>query len=205
MAKKKSGRSSLKTIGIILAVFLLILGCLVNPFSLRALAKLMVLPQAPLHKADVIVVLAGDLGDREQCAVELWKAGHAPRILMSGGGRFFGKSQTDWMAQFAIDQGVPSDNILREPNAMSTLENATLSLQVMRESGITSAIIVTDKYHTSRSKYTFDHFNVSPKIELQYYGCDDKIDYNHWYKDYEMRQEILSEWVKTVLYHVKLR
>ncbi|WP_173918694.1 YdcF family protein [Halobacillus sp. Marseille-Q1614] len=47
-------------------------------------------------------------------------------------------------------------NILEEPKARSTYENALLSKDIVKDNAFNSAIIVTSNYHSLRSKFTFE-------------------------------------------------
>ena len=132
-------------------------------------------PKAKAHfTADVIIVLgaavkpngipSNALLRRVQHAVTLWKAGQAPRLLMTGGVGQFPPSEAEVMQAIAIKSGVPEEAILLEPQGVSTLDSAQKCLQLLEKTNIGSqlkAIIVTDNWHMGRSLMTFRHVGLS--------------------------------------------
>jgi uncharacterized SAM-binding protein YcdF (DUF218 family) len=109
-------------------------------------------------KADALVVLGGGSGERPVRAVELFQAGAAPKILLSGMG------DCDSNAQFLVGKGVPAAVITREEHAASTLENAKFSIPLLRQMGAHRVIIVTTWYHSRRALACFEHF--APDIKF---------------------------------------
>ena len=81
------------------------------------------------EKGDCILVLGGSspFVDRVPKAVELYKAGLAPKIVMSGGPVWdtpYGRlSEADAMAACAMELGVPEEDIIRDNLARTTIEN----------------------------------------------------------------------------------
>jgi vancomycin permeability regulator SanA len=134
-------------------------------------------PKATTHfTADVIIVLgaavkpngipSNALLRRVQHAVTLWKAGLAPRLLMTGGVGQFPPSEAEVMQAIAIKSGVPEEAILLESQGVSTLDSAQKCLQLLKKTNIGSlsqlkAIIVTDNWHMGRSLMTFRHVGLS--------------------------------------------
>lgn len=100
-------------------------------------------------KADALVVLGGGTDERPTRAAELFKAGAAPLILVSGAG-------DDRINVRILEQnGVPAAAIFREPDSLSTLENARLSVPLLRQKGVHRVIIVTSWYHSRRALACF--------------------------------------------------
>jgi len=130
-------------------------------------------PKSKAHfTADIIIVLgaavkpngipSNALLRRVQHAVTLWKAGAAPRLLMTGGIGQFPPSEAELMQSIAVGFGVPEEAILLEPQGVSTLDSAQKCLQLLKNANIGSlsqlkAIIVTDNWHMVRSLMTFRH------------------------------------------------
>ena len=121
----------------------------------------------PLPEAAAIVVLSGPFGapegetdetsERVARGVALWQAGHAPRLVMSGGGSraLPGPGDAAFMAEEAIALGVPDEAILTETGSHSTLQNAW---NTARADGIDPAapiLLVTHRYHLSRAALSF--------------------------------------------------
>ena len=191
---KKHSHQLLLLVGV-LGIFILL-----SPFWLSATAKLLV-KQKPTTQADIIVVLGGGSGKRIAFASTLYHDGVAPTLLMSGGGKESGFDLAGLMSKYAQKSGVPSTNILSESKSLSTYGNATESLKVINTlDHINRILIVTSKFHTRRSYMTFRHIFRDQPYDLFIMGSDDGINYETWYKDYEMSNIILVEWCKFILY-----
>ncbi len=103
--------------------------------------------------ADVLVVLGGGSNaERARYAVELYKAGAAPRILCSGRG------DCEANASLLRRAGVPAAVILRDNQSRTTRENAQLSIPLLRQLGARRVIIVTTWYHSRRAWLCFRHY-----------------------------------------------
>lgn len=102
-------------------------------------------------KADVIIVLGGGAKERPERAAELYKAGAAPRIVVSGEG------DDVINLHLLLAAGVPAKAITLESKSRTTKENAELSVKLLRSGQAHSAIIVTSWYHSRRALKTFEH------------------------------------------------
>jgi len=109
-------------------------------------------------RADVIVLLGGDTGGRVVRALELYKAGGAPKILITGYG--------DWSMNrdYLLRAGVKSNALIIEPRSRTTKENAEFSSELMKARGMNSAILVTSWYHSRRALACFEHFDPGMKF-----------------------------------------
>jgi len=102
--------------------------------------------------ADVLVVVGGAPTERPQRAAELYKAGRAPKIILSGTG-------DGLFAEHMLEtNGVPASAIVREGNSHTTFENAKFSIPLLRTMGAKRVIIVTSWYHSRRALACFKHF-----------------------------------------------
>lgn len=150
-------------------------------------------------KADVIVVLSGCTGERVREAVALYHDGVAPVLLMTGG-PFFDRSMADFMAEYAISLGVPSENILREKASVSTHTNATESLPILKDLDATRVLLVTSRFHTARSYRTFCWI-LPDTMTVFVHGAPDNVG-KHWWSNGESLETVLIEWGKTVYYYI---
>lgn len=120
-------------------------------------------PRARLD-ADVILVLGhrppvrdgaieSELRARVDHGVALYRQGRAPWLLMSGGMSPQGVVEADVMATHAEGAGVPSAAILRERASRDTIENARLSVRLLRERLLRAprVLLVTSDYHIDRA------------------------------------------------------
>ena len=84
-------------------------------------------------------------------AVELYRAGVAP-ILIVTGGKAAGDRTTEAAASraWAEEHGVPPSAILAEDRGRSTLESLEAVAVILRERGMASAVFVSDRTHMLR-------------------------------------------------------
>ena len=92
---------------------------------------------------------------RTRHAVELWRAGVAPRVVFTGGVGDYPPSEAAAAADYARSLGLPDSAIDLEEKSTSTLENASFSAVKFR---YTRIVVVTDSYHVFRSKRVFGRF-----------------------------------------------
>jgi uncharacterized SAM-binding protein YcdF (DUF218 family) len=127
------------------------------PWVLEAIGQRLI-TEDPLHPADAILVLAGDTrgGDRVRHAVNLYKRGLAPLLVLSGTPVGFRTHEADIMRGFAEYLGVPSDHLLAvKHDSESTREEAGVIVSVLQRKGLKEVILVTSNYHTGRAKRIF--------------------------------------------------
>jgi uncharacterized SAM-binding protein YcdF (DUF218 family) len=114
------------------------------------------------RQADVIVVLGAAeyrgkpspvLKARLDHALDLYERGLAPRILTTGGAGgdpVFTEGTVG--RDYLIQNGVPSEAIVVEPEGESTVQSTAAVAEIMRRMGMRSCIIVSDGYHIFRVK-----------------------------------------------------
>lgn len=123
---------------------------------------------AASREADAIVVLGGgtsgrserqpepDLGQsgsRLLHAFRLYRAGKAPLLILSGGGLYAQKGDTEaeQMRQILGAWGVPTAAMVLEPRSMNTRENAVETLRIARQRGLRRLLLVTSAFHMPRA------------------------------------------------------
>ncbi len=120
--------------------------------------------QSPPQAADAIVVFAGGVGEsgraggglqeRVTAAIDLYRGGYARHIVFSSG-YVFTLREAEVMRAVAMDNGVPADAIVLEERARNTLENVTLSSQILRDRGWRRVLLVSSPYHMRRAMLTW--------------------------------------------------
>jgi len=88
------------------------------------------------------------LRDRLDTAIALYKAGAAPRLLLSGDNSIVEYSEPDCMLQYTLAQGVPPEDIFLDYAGFSTYESVYRSHAVFKADRL---IVVTQKYHLFRA------------------------------------------------------
>ena len=126
---------------------------------------------AKIEGVDCIVVLGcqvkGDgslsdmLNDRLVTAIDLYNAGAAPKLLMSGDHGQTEYNEVGAMKKYAAENGVPSSNIFMDHAGFSTYETVYRAKEVFDAK---RAIIVTQKYHLYRALY------IAKRLGLEAYG-----------------------------------
>lgn len=120
------------------------------------------------HKADAIVVLGaaqynGHPTDvfraRLDRALELYQAGYAPLVVMTGGnmpGDVYTEAETG--EAYLLQRGVPQSAIVWENTSRNTWDNIAGADAVMQERGVHSVLIVSDGFHLLRAELIARHF-----------------------------------------------
>lgn len=115
---------------------------------------------AELPEADCILVLGCSvlpdgtpsdmLGDRLRRGIELFEAGAADRLLMSGDHRKGEYDEVNHMKRFAVKAGVPSGQVFMDYAGFSTYESMYRAKEVFQ---VDTMVIVTQEYHLYRALY----------------------------------------------------
>lgn len=108
--------------------------------------------------ADAIVVVSGgDTLARTKEAAELYQRGWAQLLIVSGAAQDeSGPSNAEVMRSYAIKQGVAPNDLLIDPAAKNTVENAIGTSQLAESRGVRDVIVVTSPYHLPRTKLLFE-------------------------------------------------
>jgi uncharacterized SAM-binding protein YcdF (DUF218 family) len=154
----------------------------------------------PPVKADVALVLAGDpRGARLKHAAELVRAGHVPKVLVSGPMEWYGVNEADLAIQYAAASGYPKEWF--EPlkiEALSTDEEAREISPELRRRGIRRLLLVTSDFHTARAGKIFRR-TVGSGIEIHTVAAPDKYFTAHaWWHTREGRKTWFFESTKMI-------
>lgn len=90
------------------------------------------------------------LEDRILQGVELYELGASPKIIMSGDHGTKGYDEVNAMKQYAIEKGVPSEDIFMDHAGFSTYESIYRAKEIF---GVEKIIVVTQEYHLYRALY----------------------------------------------------
>lgn len=160
-------------------------------FNLNA-GKLLVIDDEEPQKSDAIIILSGSEGRLEK-GVELYQEGYGDYFILTNSNEFT-ENEINLMRS-----NIPKEKIIYEDKADSTYTNATLTLNIMTERNFKSAIVITNDFHTSRSKYIFNKIYKDKEINLTYIASE-KYNAAYWWKSKESRQFVLSEYIKWIGY-----
>ncbi|WP_242981383.1 SanA/YdcF family protein [Ruminiclostridium sufflavum] len=101
------------------------------------------------------------LEDRLLEGIKLYNGGASEKLLMSGDHGRNEYDEVNVMKKFAIDRGIPSENIFMDHAGFSTYESLYRARDIF---GAGKIIIVTQKYHLYRALYIAD------KLGIEAYG-----------------------------------
>ena len=122
------------------------------------------------------------LHDRLRRGVELYQAGVAPKLLMSGDHGREHYDEVATMKQFAIDADIPSEDVFMDHAGFSTYESMYRAIDIFQAEKI---IIVTQEYHLYRAVY------IAQALGLDAYGVN--ADYrNYWGQSARDFREVLA-------------
>jgi len=116
------------------------------------------------------------LEDRLLKGIELYKAGIAPKIIMSGDHGTESYDEVNVMKKYAIDHGVPSEDIFMDHAGFSTYDSVYRAIHIFQAKKV---LIVTQEYHLYRALY------IAKQLDLSADGvAAEKIAYsNQWIRD----------------------
>ncbi len=118
------------------------------------------------RSVDAIVVLgvaqydgrpSPQLQARLDHVLALWQEGLAPLVITTGGnqpGDRFTEAETSakYLIDSSVDVAVPVESIVQENNGSTTRESLIAVHNIMQDRGLHSVLIVTDPYHSLRSR-----------------------------------------------------
>lgn len=110
--------------------------------------------------ADAIVVLGASvfadgtpsniLQDRLDDGIDLYKAGVAPKLIMSGDNSTVSYNEVKAMKDYAVSKGVPSEDVFCDHAGFSTYESMYRAKHVF---GAERIVVATQTYHLYRALY----------------------------------------------------
>ena len=93
------------------------------------------------------------LAARLDHAVDLWRLGLAPLMVVTGGNqpgdRF---TEAEASAKYLIDRGVPADAILKETVGHSSYASLDGVASLLQQRGLFRVLVVSDPFHSLRSR-----------------------------------------------------
>jgi uncharacterized SAM-binding protein YcdF (DUF218 family) len=154
---------------------------------------------AKCQPADAIVAISGgDTPARAEEAINLYKAGWAPKIVFSGAALdTSGPSNAAAMRKQAIAAGVPDSALVLEENATDTLQNASSSYRLLADAN--RIILVTSPYHQRRASIEFQRIFGDTVAIVSHPTSSDHSWSVTWYLTPNGWWLALSEMAKTVV------
>ena len=175
MKTKRFYRIALICLAVVLALGALGAGVVfgINAYVVNSTRDRLLTPEeaALLEDVDCIIVLgckvksngvpSDMLEDRLRRGVELFQAGAAPKLLMSGDHGTMTYNEVQSMKQFAIDNDISSADIFMDHAGFSTYESMYRARDVFQAKKV---IIVSQEYHLYRAMY------IAEALGMEAYG-----------------------------------
>ena len=136
------------------------------------------IPKGELPTADAIVVLGGGIrskayprpdvdfseaGDRVWYGASLYRAGKAPKVIVSGGRIAWkggGKPESEDLTNLLVTMGVPQVDIISEGESMNTRDNGVYVQKILKANNFKTILLVTSAMHMPRSMAIFKHLGI---------------------------------------------
>src|SRR5208283_5643045 len=162
--------------------------------------------QAPAQvpvPADAIVILGGDDGARAQRALELYRDGLAPLLVLTG--LDHGETETppalSWRADFLVARGVPRSALRFEVESRSSYAEAVNILAQMQQQGWHRVIVVSDPPHMRRLSWTWARVFQNSGLEYVLVSSDPPWWLpQRWWRDEASGSFVIMEFIKLGYY-----
>jgi len=190
--RRKSGRGCAWVI-LLLIIFLV----LSAPLILRGIGAVLIYAD-PLEDADSVVALSGDTGDRVTEAAWLYEHQYADYLFIT----YTDEPARDALIRSAQLAGIPGERVIvTEMQVSNTVDEARAIKALAEERAQDSLIIITDPFHTLRTRIIFRNVFRGSGIDVQVRPVG-----GHWYRSTtwwrtaEGRRYTLEEYLKILLY-----
>ena len=154
-------------------------------------------------KADLVMALGGDSGARTNGALDLYRRGFAPRILVGSEGVY---SRTrpyflNWRGRYLVSQGVPEQAILYDLRSLNSWEEAVNTLELMRAMKLERVLVVSDPPHMRRLSWVWGKVFAGSGKEFTLVAADMEFwDAAHWWRTSPNAQFVFGEYIKLAYY-----
>ncbi len=175
--------------------------------AVKAAGHFLASPAQTPVKADTIVALGGDSGERVCMAQSLFAGGYAPQILLTGTEVRNSRTRPtyrDWRATYLKKHGVPVNSILYDARSLNSWQEAVNTLQLMKQRGWKQVIVVSDPPHMRRLHWVWS--KVFRGSGLEYSLCASQPSWwneRHWWSNKISTKFVVDEYLKLVYYVIK--
>ncbi|MDX9864484.1 MAG: YdcF family protein [Anaerolineaceae bacterium] len=189
-----------------------VLGLVIIVLSMQIIFWMMgglLIVQDPLEPADAIVALSGG-NDRIDEAARLYQEKYGRTVILTETGEFLPEWNVNYSSLLiaeAVRLGIPAGAItVTEGAATSTMDEANHVRDLMANRGLKSCIVVTDPFHTLRTRLIFREVFADSGMSVAI-----KPVTGHWYKSRswwltsEGRSATFLEYVKLFGYFLGIK
>jgi uncharacterized SAM-binding protein YcdF (DUF218 family) len=150
--------------------------------------------EAP-KSSELIVVLAGGARERLLTALDLYRGGFAPAIMITDPYGF-----PDSQMRELVAAGVPERALLVPPlAATTTVEDARCIREVVLRKGLRSLLVVTSPYHCRRARLAFSRVLSDLEVRVTVTASSSLyVDLDQWWKSRDGWNKVPAEYLKLV-------
>ena len=177
---------------------------------LRAAGNALIV-QDELEAADAIVVLGGNPYDRATAGAQLFNEGWAPVMYCTGGSAAHNLDALDLDYTEAgvtrtrlLKLGVPGRKVIPLNEGTSTWEESELLLQLCKDEGYSTIIVLSDLFHTARIEWVFKERFQEEGIQVLIAGASStRYNEQEWWENEYGLIMVNNEYIKKVYYWLK--
>lgn len=164
----------------------------------------------PLQQTDAVVILGGGGPHRVEHGADLFHDGYAQWFIVSDSPLNMPGIRVSYahlMRTEAVWRGVPEDCILTTPGVVrTTYEEALAVRELATARGLRSLTVVTDPFHTRRSRMAFGEAFRSTGIHVLVQAADGSwYRADSWWREQDAMRETWTEYLKLILYVIGYR
>jgi len=183
-----------------------------RPWLLTEAGAFLVVADEP-RAADGIVVLSGSIPDRILEAVDLYRAGYAPRLVLTREGRPPGfealrsrgialPERHEENRRIALELGVPPEAIeVLERRAVSTVGEARELIAYLRAHGFRSVLLVTSRTHARRARAVFRTLAAGDPQVFVIPSRYDPFEPASWWHHRALARRVVTEYGKLLVWY----
>jgi uncharacterized SAM-binding protein YcdF (DUF218 family) len=157
----------------------------------------------PLHKADAMAVLSGNMPSRALEAARVYKQGYADKVWLTHSTEpgatlaelsipFAGEESYD--KQILMHEGVPESAIqVLDPTIVNTADEMKTIGATLRARNLHSVILVTSKVHTRRVRVLWSRISAKDGTAIVHGVSDDAFDPAHWWRTTRDALDVVRE------------
>jgi uncharacterized SAM-binding protein YcdF (DUF218 family) len=190
-----------------IAIFTLVALLLLINIALLSVGGILIIAD-PLEPAQVVVVLSGGSGDRIEEAARIIQEKNARRLILTHPEvDLDDENSSERQRLSAMAAGIPgSDILVTEMHGNSTYQEAIEIRRFFEEHEIISGLIVTDPYHSFRTRLIFREILRDSTIDINVRPVRDHwYRSNTWWTSMEGWQATVTEYGKLAAFLLGLR
>lgn len=156
-----------------------------------------------LEPADLLFIFGSKTPIRIEKALELYREGLAPTIMISGGMPFYGADEVlpeaDRYKQLAIEAGVPAEAIITENRSITIPDNVRSSLNLLEAQGRTfSSIVLVNSPYSQRRGWAHFKKYLPDSVQVIRVNANtiEKYQRDKWFANEDGIRMMANEFVK---------